>query len=72
MLCALLLRFFDLFPLRPNRIDSFHLGISKDVGMTSNQFFGDVRGDLIEIALEAGRRDDQHRGAPARRSGWRA
>ncbi len=49
MLCTLLLRVLDLFPVCPNLSYVFHLHIAENVRMTAEQFVGDVPRHFLEI-----------------------
>ena len=46
---AFFLRAFYFFPLRPNLIHALRFLISKDVGMSTNEFFHEIAGDLLEV-----------------------
>ena len=49
MPCSVLLRAFDLLPVRPHLVHVLDLHISKDMRMAANQFVRDMAGDFLEI-----------------------
>ena len=50
---AVLLGFFNLFPLRPDRIDCPGFGFAEDVRMAADEFLSDMAANLFKIECAA-------------------